>query len=175
MIALLCIPPKTQILPESFKQTFTLMLDDIQDPGNLGTIIRTADWFGFDRVICSPGTVEAYNPKVVQATMGSLARIDVMYDELVPLLRDAQIPIYGALLKGTSIYQTRFGREGIVVLGNEGNGLSDEVKKLVTHQVTIPRFGQAESLNVAVSAAIFCTKIREETEESNVREIKNGE
>jgi len=140
--------------------TFTLVLDTIQDPGNLGTIIRTADWFGFKQIICSLETVEAYNPKVVQASMGSLARMQVNYTDLTILLQNCNLPIYGALLDGKSIYEINFPPAGLLVLGNEGNGITDAVRKLVTHSAAIPRFGMAESLNVAVSAAIFCMEIK---------------
>ncbi|MFN8406042.1 MAG: RNA methyltransferase [Sphingobacteriaceae bacterium] len=141
-------------------QTFTLILDNLQDPGNLGTIIRTADWFGFKQLICSPDTVEAYNPKVIQASMGSLSRVQVLYTDLLPLLGQCPLPIYGALLDGKPIGQTSFPAAGVLVLGNEGNGISDEVRQYIQHSVTIPRYGGAESLNVALSAAIFCMKIR---------------
>jgi len=139
---------------------FSLVLDGIQDPGNLGTIIRTADWFGFKNVICSINTVEVYNPKTVQATMGSLCRVNVVYEELSELLKDSKIPVFGAMLNGDSLYDTQWGTEGIVILGNEGQGVSPEIIKLINHPVTIPRVGEAESLNVAVSAAIFCADIR---------------
>ena len=140
--------------------TFSLVLDGIQDPGNLGTIIRTADWFGFKQVICSLNTVEVYNPKTVQATMGSLCRVNVVYQDLEELLKDITIPVFGAMLNGNSLYETQWGSQGIVILGNEGQGVSAEIVKLIDHPVTIPRVGEAESLNVAVSAAIFCADIR---------------
>jgi RNA methyltransferase, TrmH family len=160
VLAIIQIPEETQIGPESFSNTITLMLDNIQDPGNLGTIIRTADWFGFDRVICSPDCVEAYNPKVVQATMGSLSRIKIVYADLVELLKEIKVPVYGALLNGTSVYTADFQNEGIILLGNEGNGLSVNVLPFITHPITIPRFGGAESLNVAISAGIICYEIK---------------
>ena len=159
-LALIRIPEKTTINAESFKGSFALVLDGVQDPGNLGTIIRTADWFGFSSVICSNDTVEAYNPKVVQATMGSLSRIQVYYTDLVPFLEKNTLPVYGALLDGESIYKTDFGKEGFVVLGNEGNGISEKIINQVSKAVTIPRYGNAESLNVAISAAIFCSEIK---------------
>ncbi|KKX48941.1 RNA methyltransferase [Sphingobacterium sp. IITKGP-BTPF85] len=134
-------------------------MDDIQDPGNLGTIIRTAEWFGFQRIICSIGTVDAYNPKVVQATMGSLSRIEIHYLDLKAFIQDAKLPVFGALLNGNSIYETDWRDEGLLVLGNEGNGISDELIKLVDKPVTIPRIGEAESLNVAVATTIFCSEI----------------
>jgi TrmH family RNA methyltransferase len=140
--------------------TFHLLLDGIQDPGNLGTIIRTADWFGFKQVICSTDTAEAYNPKVVQASMGSLARMEVIYTNLEVLIRNSSLPTFAATLSGTSIFETSFGHEGLLILGNEGNGIRPEILEQVSNQVTIPQFGAAESLNVAVSAGIFCAELR---------------
>ncbi len=134
-------------------------MDDVQDPGNLGTIIRTADWFGIKNIICSENTVEAYNPKTVQATMGSLCRVNVVYTSLNRFLTDVKLPIYGALLNGKNIYQTNWGKEGLILLGNEGHGIGKELIEKINVPVTIPRFGEAESLNVAVSAAIFCSEI----------------
>ena len=141
----------------------TIMLDGVQDPGNLGTIIRIADWFGIDSIIFSSDTADAYNPKVVQATMGSLGRVSVTYAPLVPLLSSlpADIPIYGTLLDGKDIYQKELTRHGVIIMGNEGNGISDEVRAMVTHPLLIPRFRQgesAESLNVAVATAITCSE-----------------
>ena len=141
----------------------TIMLDGVQDPGNLGTIIRIADWFGIDSIICSPDTADAYNPKVVQATMGSLGPVGVTYSPLVPLLSSlpAEMPIYGTLLDGKDIYQKELTRHGVIIMGNEGNGISEEVRAMVTHPLLIPRFRQgesAESLNVAVATAITCSE-----------------
>ena len=141
----------------------TIMLDGVQDPGNLGTIIRIADWFGIDSIICSPDTADAYNPKVVQATMGSLGRVSVTYSPLVPLLSSlpAEMPIYGTLLDGKDIYQKELTHHGVIIMGNEGNGISEEVRAMVTHPLLIPRFRQgesAESLNVAVATAITCSE-----------------
>jgi TrmH family RNA methyltransferase len=159
-LALIRIPERTKINPESFKGRFVLVLDGIQDPGNLGTIIRTADWFGISDLICSTDTVEAYNPKVVQASMGSLSRINIYYEELDPCLTSTKIPVYATLLEGKSIYDVDFGNEGFIVLGNEGKGISQQVKDTASTAITIPRFGQAESLNVAVSAAIICSELK---------------
>ena len=141
----------------------TLMLDGVQDPGNLGTIIRIADWFGIDSIICSPETADAYNPKVVQATMGSLGRVRVTYCPLPPLLSSLPeaIPIYGTLLDGKDIYQSELTWGGVIIMGNEGNGISEEVRRMVTRPLLIPRFRQgesAESLNVAVATAITCSE-----------------
>ncbi len=160
LLAVIKIPKHTLLTTQMLKGSFTLALDGIQDPGNLGTIIRTADWFGFNRLICSDDTVDVYNSKVVQATMGSLARVAVQYTNLEKLLEDSSIPVFGALLDGKSIYQTNFGTEGILVLGNEGNGIRPEIISQISHPVTIPRFGQAESLNVAICASVFCSEMR---------------
>ena len=159
-LALVGIPEKTSIDAESFKGRFTLVLDGIQDPGNMGTIIRTADWFGFEHIICSNETVDVYNPKVVQATMGSLSRMKVHYTDLQPILNISRVKIYGALLDGKNIYEVDFGDEGLVVLGNEGNGITQTVIDEIDIPVTIPRFGQAESLNVAIASSIFCSEIK---------------
>ena len=158
-LALVKIPETKNIAKKDLKNKFTLVLDGVQDPGNMGTIIRTADWFGFENIICSIDTVEAYNPKTVQATMGSLARIKIFYEDLPAFLTQVDIPVFGALLDGNSIYETKWREEGLIVLGNEGKGITAEVIKKINHPVTIPRIGAAESLNVAVSAAIFCTEI----------------
>jgi len=160
ILALVNIPAPRIFEQALLNNTFSLVLDSIQDPGNLGTIIRTADWFGFTNVICSANTVEVYNPKTVQATMGSLCRVNVVYQDLEELLTDCTVPVFGAMLDGNSMYDTQWGAEGIVILGNEGKGVSPEIIKLINHPVTIPRVGEAESLNVAVSAAIFCADIR---------------
>ena len=159
VLALVGIPDYPLLTNEELKDGFHLVLDDIQDPGNLGTIIRTADWFGMKRVICSTGSVDAYNPKTVQASMGSLARIQIYYTDLSTLVTHSPIPIFGATLDGRSIYETNFGQHGLIILGNEGNGISAKVLPHINQHITIPRLGSAESLNVAVSAALFCNEI----------------
>jgi len=160
LLALVKIPRALQVTQKDLKGAFHLVLDGIQDPGNLGTIIRTADWFGLKYIICSNDTVEVYNPKVVQATMGSLPRVKIIYTDLAHFFESAGLPVFGALLNGISIYETDFGHEGLILLGNEGKGISTELIKKIKVSVTIPRFGEAESLNVAVSASIFCSEIR---------------
>ena len=143
----------------------SIMLDNVQDPGNLGTIIRIADWFGIDTIFCSPGTVDAWNPKVVQATMGSIARVHIVYiepDELFDAL-PADYPIYGTFLDGQNIYTQQLSSHGLIVMGNEGNGISDAVRARVTHKLLIPDFHQgdtADSLNVAIATAITCSEFR---------------
>lgn len=159
-LALIHIPKRTETEQESFKGKFVIVLDGVQDPGNLGTIIRTADWFGLTQIVCSPDTVDAYNPKVVQASMGSLSRISIFYEDLASLFSSASMPVWGAMLDGQSLYEVEFGDEGYIVLGNEGNGISEKVKEFVKTAITIPRFGKAESLNVAISAAIICSELK---------------
>ena len=145
--------------------TLSLALDGIQDPGNLGTIIRIADWFGIDTIYCSEDTADAYNPKVVQATMGSLAHVHLLYCDLLQLFDTLppSYPVYGTLLDGDDIYQQQLSQEGIIVMGNEGNGISEAVRQRVTHRLLIPNFHQgesAESLNVAIATAITCSEFR---------------
>lgn len=159
ILALVHIPKQTDIDVNRLKNKFSLVLDDVQDPGNFGTIIRTADWFGIKNIICSEHTVEAYNPKTVQSTMGSLCRVNVQYTSLNDFLATSKLPVYGALLNGANIYKTQWNNEGLILLGNEGHGISKELIEKINFPVTIPRFGDAESLNVAVSAAIFCSEI----------------
>ncbi len=159
ILALVHIPKPEVLSIASLKNAFTLVLDGVQDPGNMGTIIRTADWFGFKQIICSNNCVEVYNPKTVQATMGSLCRVSIFYEDLNLVLKDIEIPIFGAVLDGKSMYKTDWGKEGLVILGNEGQGITPEVMKLINNPVTIPRTGSAESLNVAISAAILCADI----------------
>ena len=141
-----------------------LALDGVQDPGNVGTIIRIADWFGISQIFCSPDTADVYNPKVVQATMGSLAHVCITYCDLVPLLSKAGVPVYGTLLDGQDIYQQPLSENGIIVMGNEGNGISSEVRQLVTNKLLIPNFNKntetAESLNVAIATAITLSEFR---------------
>ena len=153
-------------MPESisqdlkFQNHFTIALDDVRDPGNLGTILRLADWYGVKDVICSSSCVDVYNPKVLSATMGSFLRVNVHYVELEDVLKVCNVPIYAALLDGESVHTFDFRKDGCVLLmGNESNGISP---KLLTDviPITIPRFGKAESLNVALATGILCDRIR---------------
>jgi TrmH family RNA methyltransferase len=153
------MPSGLTFKPVDLSNKYTLVLDGIQDPGNLGTIIRTADWFGIQHLICSEDTADAYNPKVVQATMGSLCRVKINYLPLEDFLKSSRLPLYAALLNGENIYKTNFGSEGIIILGNEGQGIRPQIQQIVEHAVTIPRIGKAESLNVATATAIFCSEI----------------
>lgn len=159
VLALVHLPTVESFDWALLRQQHNLLLDDIQDPGNLGTIIRTAEWFGINHIVCSMGTVDAFNPKVVQATMGSLARVKISYTPLADFIDQSEMPTFGALLEGKSIYKTDFGNAGLIIMGNEGNGISDEIVEKVDHPITIPRIGQAESLNVAVASTIFCSEI----------------
>ena len=137
---------------------FSIALDTIQDPGNLGAIIRTADWFGIKNIICSADSVDVFNPKVMQATMGSFFRMNIVYVDLREFFStNRELTIYGALLDGDAIYEKQLKPEGSVLLmGNESKGISEELLPCLTKKITIPKFGEAESLNVAAATAIFC-------------------
>ena len=143
-----------------------LALDGVQDPGNLGTIIRIADWFGITHIYCSQDTADVYNPKVVQATMGSIARVKVEYGDLLGLVESlpADVPVYGTLLDGDNIYQQTLENRGLIVMGNEGKGISPALAKKVNHKLLIPNFPEgratADSLNVAIATAITCSEFR---------------
>ncbi len=144
-------------------QGLIVALDDIRDPGNLGTIIRLCDWFGISQIVCSEQTVDVYNPKVVQATMGSIARVNISYVNLEDYLANAKTIIFGTFMEGENIYKTTLPQEGIIVLGNEANGISKAVENLVTQKISIPRFGnlqQTESLNVATATAIILSEFK---------------
>ena len=139
----------------------TLALDTIQDPGNLGTIIRIADWFGIENIICSIGCADMYNAKVIQSTMGSLGRVNVIYTDLVKWLKDNdKVKIYAASLEGEDVKAVGKLKEGILIIGNEANGVSDEVMELVNEKITIPQIGQAESLNAAVATGIILSHVK---------------
>ena len=143
---------------------FSLALDGIRDPGNLGTIIRLCDWFGIENLFCSPDTVDCYNPKVVQATMGSITRVNVVYSPLDEIKQAAgNKTVLGAFMNGENVYTSKLPAEGILVMGNEANGISEEVERLVTHKISIPPFGNSsstESLNVATATAILLSEFR---------------
>ncbi len=139
-----------------------LILDSIQDPGNLGTIIRLADWFGIEQIICSSDTVDIYNPKVIQATMGSFLRVNVFYTDLEEYLKEYTHPIFGTDMNGENLYETKFPEEFSLVFGNEGNGLRPSTEDLISKMITIPRFGKSqstESLNVSMSVGIILGEI----------------
>ena len=158
--------PSHQMLPPSASTTeLTLALDGVQDPGNIGTIIRIADWFGINRIVCSEETADAWNPKVVQATMGSIARVDISYTDLAAWI-DQQpegTPVYGTLLDGDDIYAQELSEGGVIIMGNEGKGLTEKVRRRVTRRLLIPSYRKddtAESLNVAIATAIVCSEFR---------------
>ncbi len=162
VLAIVSVPEEINRAPE-ITEGHSLFLDGISDPGNLGTIIRTADWFGMDQIVCSPDTVELFNPKVVQSTMGSLFRMKIHYAGLVPLLHklEGQFPVYGTFMHGSNIYDEPFGSKGIIVLGSESHGIDPEIERIVKIKLHIPSHNsQAESLNVSVAAAICCSEIK---------------
>lgn len=140
-------------------EDFTLYLDTVQDPGNLGTIIRIADWFGVKNVVCSAGCADLYNPKVVQSTMASFARVNVYYDKEENWLEKQKTPVYAASLQGENLYTIPKTNAGILLIGNESKGIRKEFLKMSTHAVTIPRRGEAESLNAAVATGILLSHL----------------
>lgn len=150
-------------------KTLALALDDIQDPGNLGTIIRLADWFGIEDIYCSLHTADAFAPKVIQATMGAIARVRIHYVNLPDFLNGLpeEIPIYGTFLEGNNLYNERLTDNGILIMGNEGNGISKETERFITHRLFIPNYPTSrqtsESLNVAVATAIACAEFRRQS------------
>lgn len=145
---------------EPGQEELILALDDVRDPGNLGTIIRVADWYGITKLVFSPQTAEFYNPKVIQATMGSFTRVQFFYEDLDKVLDRWNVPVYGAFLDGENIHQLKKPAPGVLLMGNEAKGISPEMEKKVTQKVTIPGFGEAESLNVAIATAILCDNFK---------------
>ena len=138
-------------------------LDDVRDPGNLGTIIRLCDWFGIKTLFCSEESVDVYNPKVVQATMGSISRVNIVYGNLEHLLSETKLPVFGTFMNGKNIYKETLPNEGIIVMGNEANGISKVIENLVSERIAIPRFGDlqaTESLNVATATAIILSEFK---------------
>tara|TARA_R110001583_G_scaffold44872_11_gene142064 strand:- start:163 stop:891 length:729 start_codon:yes stop_codon:yes gene_type:complete len=144
------------------EQGWILALDDVRDPGNLGTIIRLCDWFGVRQLVCSENTVDCFNPKVLQATMGSITRVNIVYTDLLQFIKSSELPVYGTFMNGENVHVTKMPEKGILVMGNEANGISKEIGDLVNHKITIPQFGgqKTESLNVATATAIFLNEIR---------------
>jgi TrmH family RNA methyltransferase len=139
---------------------FGLVLDDIRDPGNLGTIIRTADWYGINHIIASEETADFYNPKVISATMGSFTRMNIFYTSLPEYLSNTKAKVFGAFLDGKDVHGITFDAGGLIVIGNESRGISPDVERCVTDRITIPRVGKAESLNAAIATAVICDNIR---------------
>ncbi|MCW3101687.1 MAG: hypothetical protein JWO09_127 [Bacteroidetes bacterium] len=167
----LCEIPAYELDANALKDNLTLVLDEIKDPGNMGTIIRIADWFGIGNIVCSPTSVDVFNPKVVQATMGSIARIKIHFLELAAFIEEQKkvnaVPVFGALLEGESIYSKQLPSKGLIVIGNESKGISEELQQLITDRISIPSFshfsqsgGEAESLNAAIATAIICSEFR---------------
>jgi RNA methyltransferase, TrmH family len=160
----ICELPRQPELPQNL-EGLCIFLDGIQDPGNLGTIIRTCDWFGVDYLFCAPDTADVYNPKVIQATMGSFTRVKTIYtslNALIPLAETTPMSVYGTFLEGQNIYTAHLPENALVILGNEGSGIRPEVTEYVTNKLNIPAFGKkkvkAESLNVAVTTGIICSE-----------------
>ena len=166
VIALFPLPEISSFDYNSLRNDLVLALDDVQDPGNLGTIIRLADWFGIEQIICSLGTADAFSPKVVQATMGSIARVNLHYTDLPSFLENLGdgFPIYGTFLNGTNVYEQELSKSGVIIMGNEGKGISKEVERYVNKRLFIPSYPAerptAESLNVAIATAITCAEFR---------------
>ena len=159
--------PHHQLRIDDLKGRLSLALDQVQNPGNLGTIIRLADWFGIEHILCSKDSADCFNPKVVQATMGAILRVKVHYVDLPAQLRKARqaaLPIYGTFLEGENIYKSELKGEGILVMGNEGRGISKECAEAVTHKLLIPPYPAdqrtSESLNVAMATGIVCSEFR---------------
>ena len=157
------IPTPTPLLSKGL----TLVVDAVRDPGNLGTIIRLCDWFGVTQLVCSQDTVDCYNPKVVQATMGSIARVAIHYLDIRQYLQQTKLPVYTAIMDGQNVYNATLASDAILIMGNEANGVSQEIKALSTHQIAIPQFGAlhaTESLNVATATAILLSEFARTTE-----------
>ncbi|MCS7019841.1 MAG: RNA methyltransferase [Cytophagales bacterium] len=155
-IAIVQMPPQKPFTPNG---EWLLALSDIRDPGNLGTIIRIADWYGIRHIVCSPTTAEWYNPKVIAASMGSFLRVKPFYTDLRLFFSACNLPVYGALLNGSNIHQFQPTMPGIILIGNESHGIANDLLPFVTHALTIPRIGKAESLNAGIATAIFCDNL----------------
>lgn len=166
VLAVFKIPEYSGQLKASAKKNLVIALDDIQDPGNLGTIVRIADWFGISDIFCSKGTADIYNPKSIQATMGAIARVHVHYVDLEKELEQSgkEIPVYGTFLDGENMYRKELSPTGVIVMGNEGNGISKAIEKNVTEKLFIPAWPEnaetSESLNVAIATAVVCAEFR---------------
>ncbi len=158
VVAVAKMPKETTLkLPSN---NYVLALDDIRDPGNLGTIIRIADWYGIDQIIASSTTADFYNPKVISASMGSFTRVKMQQVDLHSTLKAYTGKVYGALMKGTSIHEVPFEQGGVILMGNESVGINSNLQELVSVKITIPRIGHAESLNVGIATAVICDRVR---------------
>ena len=166
VLGVFCMPDDHSTVKEAAAKNLVLALDDVQNPGNLGTIMRIADWFGIKDIFCSKATVDIFNPKAVQATMGAVARVKIHYTDLAKELSalPSSIPVYGTFLEGDIIYDTQLSANGVIIMGNEGNGISKEVGKTVSRKLYIPNWpagaATSESLNVAIATAIVCSEFR---------------
>jgi len=159
VIAVVDIPP---LLPQNFTKGWTLVLNDISDPGNMGTLLRTADWFGIQQVVCSENCVDVFNSKVVQASMGAIFRVSVHYTDVLKVLADCrkkEIPVFAADMRGKVLHDVVFPKTGLLVMGSESHGIGEEIKSLVSECITIPGKGNSESLNVSVAAGIICSRL----------------
>lgn len=157
-LAVVKMKPNSPIVIKS--DEFAIALDDIRDPGNLGTIIRIADWYGIDKIIASHESADYYNPKVITASMGSFTRVQVFYTDLSAFITQSEVPVFGAFMDGEDVHQFNFGAGGILLVGNEAHGISAQLEKVVTKKINIPRYGKAESLNAAVATAVICDNLR---------------
>ncbi len=153
--ALAVVKQKSNTAPETKSTGIILALDEIKDPGNLGTIIRIADWYGVKNIVASKNTVDFYNPKVIAASKGSFTRVNMFYTDLKEFLPQTKLSILGAYMEGVNIHETKFPSNGILLMGNESNGVNSELEKFITEKITIPSFGHAESLNVAIATAVI--------------------
>ncbi len=157
VLAVAMMPHKKEVL--NLEGPLTIVLDGIQDPGNMGTIIRTADWFGITQIVASEDTVDVYNPKVIGATMGSFMRVSVTYKNLAEWLPTIKLPVYGALLEGENVFTIKTPQKGLLVIGSEGKGIRENIFEFITHPVTIPKIGDAESLNAGIAAGIIVAQL----------------
>lgn len=159
VVALFEIPVQNEL----DENVFAVALDGVNDPGNLGTIIRLCDWFGISQLVCSKDTVDCYNSKVVQSTMGSLTRVSVVYTDLEFFISNSELPVFAANMSGEDVYNASLPKEVVLVMGNEANGISEPIEKLISNKLTIPRFGESqltESLNVAMATSILLSEFR---------------
>jgi TrmH family RNA methyltransferase len=157
VLAVAMMPQKKETL--NLAGPLTIVLDGIQDPGNMGTIIRTADWFGITQIVASEDTVDVYNPKVIGATMGSFMRVSVTYKNLADWMPTIKLPVYGALLEGENVFTIKTPQKGLLVIGSEGKGIRENILEFITHPVTIPKIGDAESLNAGIAAGIIVAQL----------------
>jgi TrmH family RNA methyltransferase len=157
VLAVAMMPQKKETL--NLAGPLTIVLDGIQDPGNMGTIIRTADWFGITQIVASEDTVDVYNPKVIGATMGSFMRVSVTYKNLADWMPTIKLPVYGALLEGENVFTIKTPQKGLLVIGSEGKVIRENILDFITHPVTIPKIGEAESLNAGIAAGIIVAQL----------------